>query len=138
MFAIRGRHLPCFGTGMDHDYRITGLVIGCAIEVHKALGPGLKEQGYETALCHEFSKRAIKYEAQRRLNVSYEGTPVGTYKPDLIVEETVVVEIKCVDRLAPVFTSQVLAYLRVTGLRVGLILNFKCARMADGIKRVVL
>ena len=123
---------------MEHDYRVTGLVIGCAIDVHKALGPGLKEQAYEIALCHELSKRNIKYESQLRLKVAYEGTPVGTYKPDLIVEQTVVVEIKSADRLIPLFTSQVLSYLKVTGLRVGLILNFKCAVMKEGIKRVVL
>jgi GxxExxY protein len=129
---------PALPDRMDHDYRVTGLVIGCAIEVHEALGPGLKEQAYELALCQELAKRNIEYAAQPRLKVSYYGTPVGTYKPDLIVEQTVVVEIKSVDRLTPLFTSQVLAYLKITGLRVGLILNFRCATMKDGIKRVVL
>ena len=76
--------------------------------------------------------------SQRRLKVLFEGTPVGTYKPDLIVEQTVVVEIKSVDRLTPLFTSQILGYLKITGLHVGLILNFKCATMKEGIKRVVL
>jgi GxxExxY protein len=123
---------------MDHDHHVTGLVIGCAIEVHKTLGPGLKEKAYQVALCKALTKHNIKFEAQRRLKVSFEGTSVGTYEPDLIVENTVVVEIKSADRLIPVFTSQVLSYLKVTGLRVGLILNFKSARMADGIKRVIL
>ena len=123
---------------MDHDYRVTGSVIGCAIEVHKVLGPGLKEEAYEIALCKALSKSHIKFESQRRLKVSFEGTPVGTYKPDLIVEQTVVVEIKSVDRLTPLFTAQVLSYLKITGLHVGLILNFKCATMKEGIKRVVL
>jgi len=123
---------------MEHDYRVTGLVIGCAIEVHKALGPGLKEEAYEIALCKALTKRDIKFESQPRLKASYEGTPVGTYQPDLIVERTVVVEVKSADRLTPLFTSQVLSYLKVTGLRVGLILNFKSATMKDGIKRVVL
>lgn len=124
--------------GMDHDDRVTGLVIACAIDVHKALGPGLKEQAYQVALCQELAKRNIQFEAQPRLTVAYEGTPVGSYIPDLIVERTVVIEIKSVDRLSPLFTSQVLAYLRITGLRVGLVLNFNSARLADGIKRVVL
>ena len=123
---------------MDHDYRVSGLVIGCAIEVHKALGPGLKEKAYQIALCQALSKRNIKYDAHPRLKATYEGIPVGTYEPDLIVEETIVVEIKTVERLTPVFTTQVLAYLNVTRLRVGLILNFKAATMRDGIKRVVL
>jgi GxxExxY protein len=122
---------------MDHDFRVSGLVIGCAIEVHKALGPGLKEEAYEIALCKALAERSVKFESQPRIKASFEGTPVGTYKPDLIVEQTVVVEVKSADRLAPVFTSQVLAYLKVTGLRVGLILNFKCATMKEGIKRVV-
>src|SRR5436190_23239487 len=106
---------------MDHDYRVTGLVIGCAIEVHKVLGPGLKEKAYELALREALSKRNIAYKGQSRLNVSYEGVPVGTYQPDLIVDDIVVVEIKSVDRLTPLFTSQVLSYLKITGLRVGLI-----------------
>ena len=97
---------------MDHDYHVTGLVIGCAIEVHKVLGPGLKENSYQKALCEALSGRNIKFEAQRSLEVSFQGTPVGKYQPDLIVENVVVVELKSVDRLIPVFTSQVLSYLR--------------------------
>ena len=123
---------------MDHDYRVTGLVIGCAIEVHKALGPGLKESSYQRALCEALCGRGIKFEAQRRLQVAFKGTPVGEYQPDLIVENAVVVELKAVDRLVPLFTSQVISYLKITGLRVGLILNFNCVKMTDGIKRVVL
>jgi GxxExxY protein len=123
---------------MDHDFRVSGLVIGCAIDVHRALGPGLKEKAYEIALCQALSKRQVKYEAQKRLKASYEGIPVGAYEPDLIVEQTVIVEIKSVDRLVPLFTAQVLSYLKVSRLRVGLILNFKAATMKEGIKRVVL
>jgi GxxExxY protein len=123
---------------MDHDYRVTGLVIACAIEVHKALGPGLKESSYQKALCEALSSRNVKYEAQRSVQVLFKGTSVGRYQPDLIVENLVVVELKSVDRLIPFFTFQVISYLKITGLRVGLILNFNCAKMADGIKRVVL
>jgi GxxExxY protein len=123
---------------MDHDYRVTGLVIGCAIEVHKNLGPGLKEDVYENALCEALSARGINYERERSMSVWFQGVRVGKFRPDLVVENTVVVEVKSVDRLIPVFTSQVIAYLKVTQLRVGLILNFNCPRMADGIKRIVL
>jgi GxxExxY protein len=123
---------------MDHDYQVTGVVIGCAIDVHKALGPGLKESSYQKALCEALSARNIKFQSKRRLAVSFHGTPVGSYEPDLIVEGTVVVELKSADRLIPLFTTQVLSYMKVTGLRVGLILNFRCAKMKDGIKRVVL
>ena len=123
---------------MDHDYCVTGLVIACAIEVHKALGPGLKESSYQKALCDALRTRNVAYEAQRSVQVLFKGTPVGRYQPDLIVENTVVVELKSVDRLIPLFTSQVVSYLKITGLRVGLILNFNCVKMTHGIKRVVL
>lgn len=124
--------------GMDHDQHVSKLVIGSAIEVHKALGSALKEDSYQLAMCTALAKHGIRFDSQRRVTASYEGKVVGVYQPDLIVEDTVVVEIKAVDRLTPLFTSQVLAYLKVTGLRVGLILNFKTAKMTDGIKRVVL
>ena len=122
---------------MDHDFHVSGLVIGCAIEVHKALGPGLKEEAYEIALCAALAARDIKFQSQPHIQASFDGIPIGTYKPDLIVEDTVVVEVKAADRLISLFTSQVLTYLKVTGLRVGLILNFKTAKMKDGIKRIV-
>ena len=123
---------------MDQDYRVTGLVIGCAIDVHKKLGPGLKESSYHNALCEALSLSNIKYETRRSVKVAFEGISVGTYQPDLVVENTVIVELKSVDRLIPLHTSQVISYLKITGLRVGLLLNFNCSRMADGIKRVVL
>ena len=122
---------------MVHDYQVTGLVIGCAIKVHKDLGPGLKEDSYVNALCEGLARDDIKYARQRTFPVVYQGVRVGKYRPDLIVENTVVVEVKSVDRLIPVFTSQVISYLKITNLRVGLILNFNTRRMADGIKRVV-
>ena len=123
---------------MDHDYRVTGLVIGCAIEVHKALGPGLKEDSYHKALCAALTAENITYRSKSSLPVAFQGVPVGRYSPDLIVEDAVVVEIKSVDRLTPLFTSQILSYMRIAQLRVGLILNFNCSKMSGGIKRVVL
>ena len=123
---------------MVHDYQVTGLVIGCAIKVHKDLGPGLKEDSYVNALCEALAREGIKYARQRTFPVAYQGLRVGKYRPDLIVENTVVVEVKSVDRLIPVFTSQVISYLKITNLRVGLLLNFNTRRMAEGIKRVVL
>ena len=122
---------------MVHDYQISGLVIGCAIEVHKSLGPGLKEQSYATALCEAFKSKNVRFEKERTVPVQFQGVRVGKYRPDLVVENTVVAEVKSVKQLLPVFTSQLISYLRVTQLRVGLILNFNCPRMADGIKRVV-
>lgn len=122
---------------MVHDYQVSGLVIGCAIEVHKSLGPGLKESSYAAALCEAFNAKNIRYERERTLPVDFQGVRVGLYRPDLIVENTGVVEVKSVDRLVPVFTSQLVSYLRITKLRVGLILNFNCPTMAEGVKRVV-
>ncbi|HEX6164616.1 MAG TPA: GxxExxY protein [Vicinamibacterales bacterium] len=123
---------------MDHDYRVTGLVIGCAIKVHKQLGPGLKEASYHAALCEALRSDDIQFRSRQKVDVFYNGAPAGSYAPDLIVENTVVVEIKAVERLTPLFTSQLISYLKITGLRVGLILNFNCSKMTEGIKRVVL
>ena len=123
---------------MDHDYQITGLVIGCAIEVHKKLGPGLKESSYQKALCEALSRANISYEARPSVKITFEGISVGTYQPDFIIEKTVIVELKSVERLIPLHTSQLISYLKTTGLRVGLILNFNRSKMSEGIKRVVL
>ena len=122
---------------MDHDYQISGQIIGCAIAVHKALGPGLKENVYHNALCEEFSRRNLGYRSKPSCPVSFNGVGIGKFEPDLIVENAVIVEVKSVYRLTPLFTSQVVTYLKVTDLRVGLILNFNVRRMSEGIKRVV-
>lgn len=123
---------------MNHDYQVTGLVIGCAIEVHKALGPGLKEKTYTAALRESLDQRNLISSTEQTWSVRFNGVKVGTYRPDLIVQNTVVVEVKAVDRLIPLFTSQLVTYLRITEMRVGLILNFNCPKMSQGIKRVVL
>ena len=123
---------------MDHDYRVSRLVIGCAIEVHKALGPGLKENSYSLALQETLQSHLLRFQCEPTVPVSFKGVSVGHYRPDLIVENTVIVEIKSVERLIPLYTSQLVRYLKVTNLRVGLILNFNCTTMRDGIKRVVL
>ena len=98
----------------------------------------MKEETYANALREALMLKNITFESEKTFRVSFEGVPVGNYRPDLIVEQTVVVEVKAVDRLIPLFTSQLISYLKLTGLRVGLILNFNVPRMADGIKRVVL
>jgi len=86
---------------VDHDYQVSGLVIGCAIEVHKALGPGLKEKTYATTLCEVFDRRNIKFTCDRTIDVAFDGVKVGEYRPDLVVEGTVVVEVKSVLRKPP-------------------------------------
>jgi GxxExxY protein len=121
---------------MEAQDPLTERIIGCAIEVHRKLGPGLLESAYETPLCIQLAKNAIKFERQRVIPLMYEGVYIGDYKPDLIVEGQVIVDVKSVLHFEPVFVSQMLTYLRITGLRRGLILNFNKAVLKAGIKRV--
>ena len=117
---------------------ITDQIIGCAIEVHRHLGPGLLESVYESALCIELAAADLLFARQSGVPVTYKGELIAEHRPDLIVADTVVVEVKSVERFNPVFMAQMLTYLQITGLRVGLILNFNRAAMKDGIKRVSL
>lgn len=123
---------------MTHDHAISEKVIGCAIEVHRVLGPGLLERPYLIAMCVELKHAGLAFTCEPHLNLEYRGVPIGEYIPDLVVENTLIVEIKCVANLDPVFTAQILTYLRITGLHVGLLLNFHRPKLIDGIKRVVL
>ena len=113
-------------------------IIGAAIEVHRRLGPGLLESAYETCLAHEFSLRGIPFERQKVLPVHYKGEQLDCgYRLDLIVGGLVVVEIKAVEELAPIHVAQVITYLKLTGCRLGLLMNFNQVLMRDGIQRVV-
>jgi GxxExxY protein len=123
---------------LDHDQEISETVIGCAIEVHRVLGPGLLEATYEEALCAELEDRGVPFSRQVALPVIYKGRPVGEYRLDLVVADTVVVELKATERLDPVFGAQVLTYLRASGKRVGLLINFNTRLLKDGVKRFVL
>ena len=118
--------------------RLTERIIGCAIEVHRELGPGLLEGTYETALCIEFANAGLGFLQQHKIPVVYKGHLIGEYKPDLIVENAVVVEVKSVERFDRVFEAQVLTYLKVTGKRIGLLINFNSRLLRDGVKRFVL
>jgi GxxExxY protein len=126
------------GTEIDALNGLTSRIIGAAIEVHKALGPGLLESIYETAMCIELEDREVRYEQQVRIPTYYKGRPLGKYTIDLIVEDLVVVEIKSVSGLTPVFEAQVLTYLRLTGKRLGLLINFNSRLLKDGVKRLAL
>jgi GxxExxY protein len=116
---------------------LTEKIIGCAIEVHRQLGPGLLEATYESALCVEFGIREIKFQRQVVCPVSYKGRMIGDHRLDLLVENLVVIEIKSVDRHDPIFEAQLLTYLKITGHRRGLLLNFNTRLLKDGIKRFV-
>jgi len=112
---------------------LTEKIIGAAIEVHRALGPGLLESAYEECLCHEFHLRGICFERQRPLPVEYKGVKLDCgYRLDLIVENKVILEIKCVEHVLPVHEAQLLTYLKMTGMRVGLILNFNISTLVRG------
>ncbi len=113
--------------------------IGCAIEVHRTLGPGLLESVYEACLCRELARAGLAFVRQLRLPVMYKGEPVECdLKLDLVVEQSLLLEIKAVNVIHPVHEAQLLTYLKVSGLRIGLIINFNEARLIDGIRRRLL
>jgi GxxExxY protein len=112
---------------------LTERVIGAAIEVHRALGPGLLESAYEECLCHELHLREITFERQLPFPVRYKNVSLDCgYRLDLVVEHVLVLEIKCVEHVLPVHEAQLLTYLKMTGKRVGLILNFNVPVLARG------
>jgi GxxExxY protein len=117
---------------------ITDRIIGCAIEVHRSLGPGLLEHTYEEAMCLEMDRRRMNFRRQSLHPVKYKGTEISQQRIDLIVEDAVVVELKSVERLDSVYTAQVLTYLRCTGLRLGLLINFNGRLLRTGIRRYIL
>ena len=115
---------------------LTEQIIGAAIEVHRYLGPGLLESNYEDGFCIEMEDRGIPYRRQPMLPVSYKGRKVRAYyRPDVIVAQQVIVEIKAVDRLAEIHKAQVLTYLRHADLHVGLLFNFNAPTLMAGMKR---
>jgi GxxExxY protein len=117
---------------------LTDLIIGAAIEVHRHTGPGLMESAYEQCLCYELSQRGLRFQRQVELPVSYKGVKLDCgYKMDLLVEDTVVLELKTVDQILPIHTAQLLTYLKLSGKKIGLLLNFNSPILAKGIKRLV-
>jgi len=123
---------------LEGNTDITEQIIGCAIEVHRELGPGLPESVCEAALCMEMQLRGISFRRQCGIPIFYKGQLISERRPDLIVADEIVIEVKSIERIAPVHVAQVLTYLRITSLKVGLILNFNSATMRAGIRRVVL
>ena len=117
---------------------LTERIIGLAIEVHRNLGPGLLESLYESALCLEFESAGMQYERQKIVPVSYKGCTIGEYRLDLLVDKAVVLELKSVDRHDAVFEAQVISYLKISGIRVGLLINFNTRLLKDGVKRFML
>ena len=118
--------------------RITGAIVTAAMKVHSQLGPGLLESAYEACLAHELRKQGLAVAQQVALPVIYDGERIDLgYRIDLIVEDAVIVEIKCVEAISPVHQAQLLSYIRLSGRGTGLLINFHVARLRDGIQRMV-
>lgn len=130
-------------TGMRHQdlprelEAIGHAVIGAAMEVHTALGPGLIETVYEAALVHELGLRGIRSERQVPVCVRYKDLEIRGQRLDLLVDGRVIIELKAVESLHPVHTGQLLSYLRCSGLQLGLLINFSTSHLRDGIRRVI-
>ena len=118
--------------------QLTDKVIASAISVHKELGPGLLESTYEACLAYELLDRGLKIETQKPSPVNYRGQKIDCgYRIDLLIEDRLVVELKAVEKLMPIHTAQILTYLRLSNLQVGLLLNFNVLRLKDGLHRIV-
>ena len=123
---------------MNFD-ELSNSVIGCAIEVHRTLGPGLLESAYEQCLAREFSLAGIAFETQKPLPVEYKGIQLDCgYRLDLFIENNLILEIKAVNQLLPIHEAQILTYMRLTKAPVGLLINFNVVRLREGIKRFIL
>lgn len=121
-----------------YENEISERIIGCAIEVHKILGPGLLESAYEECLFYEIFKTGLRVEKQKPLPLIYKEIKLEVgYRLDLIVENKVIIEIKSVDALNDIHIAQLLTYLKVSGCKLGLLVNFNVLKVKDGIKRLV-
>lgn len=120
-------------------WELSGGVVDAAFKVHKNLGPGLLESVYDRCLRHELLRRGIQHESQISIPIIYDGIEIETgLRVDLIVERRIIVELKAVEALHPLHTAQLLTYLKLTGIRVGLLLNFNVPAIREGIRRVIL
>jgi GxxExxY protein len=118
--------------------KITGAAVSSAMKVHSVLGPGLLESAYQACLAHELRKRGVRVATQVGLPVVYDGEKIELgYRMDLVVENAVIVEVKSVEAIHPVHEAQLLSYMRLSGIPVGLLINFHVCHLRDGIKRMV-
>jgi GxxExxY protein len=120
------------------ENEITERVIGCAIEVHRALGPGLLESAYEQCLCHELSLRKLSFQRQIELPIVYKSVNLACgYRMDLVVEDLVIVELKAIEQILKIHEAQLLSYLRLYKKTVGLLINFHVPVLKNGVRRIV-
>ena len=123
---------------MERD-ALTGKIIGFGIEVHRETGPGLLESTYEECLAHELHMAGLKFSRQMALPVRYKGILLECgYRIDFLVEDSLIIELKAVERLLPIHDAQLLTYMKLSGIRKGLLMNFNIAVLKDGVKRFVL
>lgn len=125
-------------TKMEFD-ELSNRVIGCAIEVHRTLGPGLLESTYQQCLAHELNLRGIAFRLQWPISIEYKGIRLDCgYRVDILVEDTLILELKCVEQIKDIHEAQLLTYMKLAGVRTGLLINFNMKRLKDGVKRFVL
>ena len=118
--------------------KLTEMIIGAAIEVHRQTGPGLLESAYEECLCYELTKLGLGFQRQVNLPILYKGIKLDcAYKMDLVVEDEVVLELKTVEHLLPIHSAQLLTYLKLSGKKIGLLMNFNEPVLTKGVKRLV-
>jgi GxxExxY protein len=119
------------------DKELTQKVIGCAIEVHKQLGPGLLESTYEKCLLNELNLNGITTESQVALPIYYKGVKIEAgYRLDLLVDSELIIELKSVDKLIPVYSAQLLTYMKLSNINKGLLINFNVKKLTDGLRRL--
>jgi GxxExxY protein len=122
----------------DDINNLTYDIIGTAMDVHRILSPGLLESVYEDAMCVELHMRDLAFERQKQISIDYKGHSVGIMRLDLLVEDSVIVELKAVERLMPIHQAQAMTYLKITGKRLALLINFNVTVLKKGIKRIAL
>jgi len=121
------------------DSELTEIIIGAAIDVHRVLGPGLLESAYEECFCYELDLRSVHMERQKVLPLLYKGLKLDCgYRMDVVVDNRVVVELKSIERILPIHEAQLLTYLKLSGIRTGLLINFNVTVLKDGLRRMVL
>lgn len=123
----------------DHEERVAKAIVDAAYAVHSALGPGLLESVYEVCFCHELAKRGLSYRRQVVVPIVYDGITFDEgLRLDVLVEDMVICELKAVDDMHPIFAAQLLTYLKLTGKRLGFLINFNVPLIKQGIKRMIL
>ena len=127
-------------TAKPHEIdRLTQRIIGFAIEVHRQLGPGLLESAYEECLCFEFKRDGLAFRRQMAVPVVYKSVRLDCgYRLDIVVQDQVILELKTVERLMPIHEAQMLTYMKLSGIRTGLLINFNSAVLKDGLRRIML